>query len=133
MLVLSVLGMALLYFVRGGAAGTQEYLRETQLETAAKAAVAELGGLVVADDPQITGLAENERKKLATLNYDGTRAGASYPMTVTVTALRRGDYIYLVACAIESEPEVRYERRKIVKGVWLRDGNDKYVYQGWAP
>lgn len=133
MLVVSVLGMTLLYFVRGGAASTHEYLRETQLEVAARAALADTEYLVTSANPDIVALTNGTKKALATLTYGGSSYSDGYGITVTVTALRRDDYIYMIACAIESNPEVRYERREIVKGVWLKDGNGKYVYQGWAP
>lgn len=135
MLVLAVLGMALLYFVRGGVASTREYLREMQLETAARGAIAASHSLVSSSNPAITGLSSGSRKKLAVLEY-GASYSEPYPIQVTVTALRQDragtTYIYLIACAVEKDKEVSYERRKLAKGVWIKNANG-YVYQGWAP
>lgn len=134
MLVLAVLGMALVYFVRGGATNTHEYLREMQLETAAKAAIAETGHLVTSKEPQIENIADNARAKIAVLNYGGSDSYSDgYTIKVTVTAMRQGSYIYLIACAIEQVTEVSYERREFVKGVWLKNDSGENVYQGWAP
>lgn len=131
MLVIVIFSMSLSYFVRGGAENTRDYLRETELELAAKSAVADYEYLVINKDTRLTSLSNNAKIKLAAVDY-----GTDYPITVTVTAMRHdlpsGTYIYLVACAIEKNPEVSFERREIVKGVWKKNGTS-YDYQGYAP
>lgn len=124
-LIAFVLGIS--YCVRSGGENNADFADETAMRLAAMGEVERAGLTFERDAALVDKITVGERYRLAEI----PQSAAGY--RIVITALHPdAARLYLIGCALDKQKR-DWERHKLVKGLWLKQEDGRYVFQGWTP